>query len=92
MNYTFDEEEQAILEALENNELQSVANVHEQIAEAKVAARNANLKTHRVNLRLSERDFYLAHIKASEEGLPYQTLLASVIHKYLSGRVVDRQS
>ena len=92
MNYKLDPEEQEILDAFEQNELQSVPNVSEQIEAAKAAARNTTLKTHRVNLRLTERDFYLAHVKASEEGLPYQTLLASVIHKYLSGRLVERSS
>lgn len=92
MNYKLDAEEQEILDAFEQNELQSVPNVSEQIEAAKAAARNTTLKTHRVNLRLTERDFYLAHVKASEEGLPYQTLLASVIHKYLSGRLVERSS
>jgi predicted DNA binding CopG/RHH family protein len=90
MTYKLDNEEQEIFEAFEQNELQSVHNTSEQIETAKVAARNATLKNHRVNLRLTERDFYLAHVRASEEGLPYQTLLASVIHKYVTGRLVER--
>ena len=49
-------------------------------------------KTRRINLRLTERDFELAHVRALEEGMPYQTLLASVIHKYLTGRLVEDQS
>lgn len=48
-------------------------------------------KTRRINLRLPERDYQLAHAKALEEGMPYQTLLASVIHKYLTGRLVDER-
>ena len=47
-------------------------------------------KTKRVNLRLTEWDFSVAHSRALEEGLPYQTLLSSVIHKYLSGKFVER--
>jgi predicted DNA binding CopG/RHH family protein len=92
MNYKLNDDEQEILDALEQDELQSAPNASEQIEIAKAASNNAILKTHRVNLRLTERDFYLAHVKASEEGLPYQTLLASVIHKYLSGRLVERSS
>lgn len=92
MNYKLNNDEQEILDALEQDELQSAPNASEQIEIAKAASNNAILKTHRVNLRLTERDFYLAHVKASEEGLPYQTLLASVIHKYLSGRLVERSS
>ena len=42
-----------------------------------------------MNLRITERDFNLAHAKAREEGIPYQTLLSSAIHKYLSGPLVE---
>ena len=40
---------------------------------------------------MTERDFNLAHSRAGEEGLPYQTLLSSVIHKYLSGRLTEKR-
>lgn len=43
-----------------------------------------------MNLRVTERDFNLAHARAREEGIPYQTLLSSVIHKYLAGRLVEQ--
>ena len=49
-----------------------------------------NIQIKRANLRLTERDFQMARIKALEEGLPYQTLLSSVIHKYLTGRLIDK--
>ena len=39
---------------------------------------------------MTERDFMLAHSRAREEGVPYQTLLSSVIHKYLSGRLTEK--
>ena len=54
------------------------------------ATRNTFNKTRRVNLRVSERDYALARDRAGEEGIPYQTLLSSVIHKYLSGRLAER--
>ncbi|MBX3011683.1 MAG: hypothetical protein KF832_09240 [Caldilineaceae bacterium] len=92
MKYQLDDSEQEILDAFEHNELQPTPDAAKQIETAKIAARNTTLKTHRVNLRLTERDFYLAHVKANEEGLPYQTLLASIIHKYLTGRLVERSS
>ena len=53
--------------------------------------RNTFNKTRRVNLRVTERDFSLAYARAREEGIPYQTLLSSVIHKYLSGRLVEKR-
>lgn len=54
------------------------------------AARNTFNKTNGAKLRVTEPDFNLAHARAREEGVPYQTLLSSVIRKYLSGRLTDR--
>ncbi len=89
INYILDSEEQEILDAFEQGQLKSIADAAVQIQEAQEIARNTLNKSHRINLRLTERDFRLAHVKAIEEGMPYQTLLASVIHKYLTGRLVD---
>lgn len=55
-----------------------------------VGGRNTFNKNRRVNLRVTERGSNLAHARAREEGIPYQTLLPSVIHKYLSGRLVEK--
>ncbi len=85
-----DQEERDILERFERDELRSVDNVEGEIEAATQAARNTFNKTKRVNLRFTERDYKLAHLRASEEGIPYQTLLSSVIHKYLAGRLVEK--
>ena len=90
MKYQLDTEEKEILDAFERDELKSVPNVVQEIEEARQAARNTFNKTKRVNLRLTESDFQMAHIKALEEGLPYQTLLSSVIPRYLTGRLIDK--
>ena len=90
MKYKLDKEEKEILDAFERDELKSVPNVVQEIEEARQAARSTLNKIKRVNLRLTERDFHMAHIKALEEGLPYQTLLSSVIHKYLTGHLIDK--
>ena len=82
-------EEREILEQFERGTLRSVPNVEREIEVARQVARNTFNKTRRVNLRMTERDFNLAHAKAREEGIPYQTLLSSVIHKYLAGRLVE---
>ncbi len=91
MKDRLDPEEREILESLERNELVSVPNVEQEIEFARQTARNTFNKTKRVNLRMTERDFNLAHSRAREEGIPYQTLLSSVIHKYLSGRLTERR-
>ena len=83
-------EEQDILERFERGELRSAAVAEQEIEAARLAARQTFNKTKRVNLRVTERDFKLAHSRAREEGIPYQTLLSSVIHKYLSGRLTER--
>ena len=83
-------EEREILEKFERDELRPASNVEYEIEQARQATRNTFNKTRRVNLRVTERDFSLAYARAREEGIPYQTLLSSVIHKYLSGRLVEK--
>lgn len=53
--------------------------------------RAAVKKSKRVNIRISPRDLEGLQLRAIEEGIPYQTLMASVIHKFVSGRLVDRR-
>ncbi len=85
-----DKEERELLELVDGGELLRVPNVEQEKEYARQAARNTLNKTKRVNLRMTERDFHLAHARANEEGIPYQTLLSSVIHKYLSGRMTEK--
>jgi predicted DNA binding CopG/RHH family protein len=89
MKNKLDAEEQEILDAFEKGKLKSVKNLDKKLDEAKLTARNTFNKNKRINLRLTERDFRLAHVKGLEEGIPYQTLLSSIIHKYLTGRLVE---
>ena len=83
-------EEQEILDGFERGDLRAAEGAARELVEARQAARDTFNKTRRVNLRVSERDFNLAHSRAREEGIPYQTLLCSVIHKYLAGRLVEK--
>ena len=91
MNDNMDAEEQDILDRFERDELRPAPGAEGEIEAARQAARNTFNKTKRVNLRVTERDFNLAHSRAREEGISYQTLLSSVIHKYLSGRLVEKR-
>jgi len=91
MNDQLNREEREILEKFDRGELRPVTGVEGEMATARQAARSTFRKTRRVNLRVTERDFNLAHARAREEGMPYQTLLASVIHKYLAGRLVEER-
>ena len=91
MNDKMSAEERDILDRFERGELRSTPDAEHEIEMARQSARNTFNKTRRVNLRVTERDFNLAHSRAREEGIPYQTLLSSVIHKYLSGRLTDKR-
>jgi predicted DNA binding CopG/RHH family protein len=78
-----------ILSAFEEGRLQSVATKAE-LAKFKAAARATAIKDRRVNIRLSSGDLNDIQAKALEEGIPYQTLIASVLHKYVTGRFTER--
>ena len=91
MNDELSAEERDVLDRFERDELRTSPDAELEIEVARQAARNTFNKTKRVNLRVTERDFNLAHARAREEGIPYQTLLSSVIHKYLSGRLTEKK-
>jgi predicted DNA binding CopG/RHH family protein len=86
-----DVEEQSILSAYEAGALTSVASKAE-LAKFKAAARSTAVKDKRVNIRLSSADLSDIQIRALQEGVPYQTLIASVLHKYVTGRLSDTKS
>ena len=56
------------------------------------AARATGIKDQRVNIRLSLGDLAGIQVRALEEGIPYQTLIASVLHRYVTGRLAERPS
>ncbi|NMG46257.1 hypothetical protein GPA22_21280 [Aromatoleum toluvorans] len=86
-----DAEEFEILDAYEKGQLKSVATKAE-IAKFKAAARATAIKDRRVNIRLSSGDLNDIQVKALEEGIPYQTLIASVLHKYVTGRLTEPET
>ncbi len=79
----FDTEELEILGAIEKDELISVPFSKKDHEALRIVARNTLAKTRTINIRVSERD--LLHIKARAiaEGIPYQTLITSVLHRYV---------
>jgi predicted DNA binding CopG/RHH family protein len=80
-----DEYERKILEAYEKGQLKSVAS-KSGLEKIKAAARATAVKDRRINIRLSSADLQAIQAKALEEGMPYQTLIASVLHKFVTGR------
>jgi predicted DNA binding CopG/RHH family protein len=84
-----DPHEAELLVAYDGGELKSVATKSE-LSKFRAAARATAVKDRRVNIRLSSGDLQDIQVKALEEGLPYQTLIASVLHKYVTGRLAER--
>ncbi|MGD9082973.1 MAG: antitoxin [Desulfobacterales bacterium] len=87
----FDEEERKLMESIENEEWVSVDNIYEEIKKARETARSTFIKSERMNIRISSKDLNGLKVRAMEEGIPYQTLVSSIIHKYVSGRLVEKE-
>lgn len=83
-----DDEEQEVITAYESGEFRPVKDQQRAKETAVEAARRYLRKDARVNIRLSTADLAMLKRRAAEEGLPYQTLIASVLHKYVSGRAL----
>ena len=81
--WQLDEYEQDLLAAFEAGEMKVVSNQKEWKREAEQAARNFMRKDARLNIRLNQHDLTQLKIRAAQEGLPYQTLAASIIHKFV---------
>jgi len=85
-----DKEERDLMESIESDEWRPVKNIKQEKEKAMAAARNTLKKDKRINLRLTQKDYQQIQIKAIEEGIPYQTLISSIIHKYLNGSLAPR--
>ena len=82
-----DQEEKDLLESIEKDEWVPVKNLKTEKEQAIMAARNTLKKDKRINLRLTQKDYKQIQIKAIEEGVPYQTLISSIVHKFLNGLI-----
>lgn len=87
-----DPEETEILAAFEKGELQRVANVTQEIEQHKAVADATFKKDVRINVRLSSRDLRSLQIRALQEGIPYQALVSSILHKFAHGQLVEKEA
>jgi predicted DNA binding CopG/RHH family protein len=87
VTFSLNKEEQAISDSIDRGEWRSIKNLKAEQAKAKKAANNYLLKKQRINIRISETDLDLIKQKAAHEGMPYQTMIASVLHRYASGHL-----
>ena len=84
-----DQEEKDLIESIERDEWRPVKNINQEKEKAIAAARNTLKKDKRINLRLTQKDYHQIQIRAIEEGIPYQTLISSIVHKYLNGSLTS---
>ena len=83
----YDNEEKLILDALENGQMKLSDPSKEELKAVKEAARNTFKKNKRVTIRLYDHDFAGIQKKALEMGIPYQTLISGIIHRYVEGDI-----
>jgi len=84
--------EEEIIASFERGEWQPSSKSKSEIARFAAMASASLAKDKRVNIRISSRDLDDLQAKAAEEAIPYQTLMASVLHKYVTGRLVEPQT
>lgn len=81
-------EEQELIASVERGEWKPVKDMKKEIARHRLIARETMKKDQRINVRLTQHDLISLKAKAAHEGIPYQTLVASIIHKFVSGQMV----
>ena len=86
-----DTEEQELVESLDRGEWKSVGNLEQAKQYAQAIAEATLKKNRRMNVRIAERDLKRLKVRAAEEGIPYQTLVTMVLHKYLTGQLQEKR-
>ncbi len=86
------QEEREILDSFERGEWVPTKDLSKRKRELIRYARNTLKKDKRLNIRISERDLNELQKKAVSEGLPYQTFVSSIIHKYINGKLVEAKN
>lgn len=86
----YTEEEKEIVDYIENENPGSIPDVTDKMAKIKSAVTTKYTKRKAINIKVLESDLEKLKSKALEEGMPYQTLLNSVLHKYITGKLVDK--
>ena len=91
VEYKLDEEEQEILSAFESGKLKSVPNVKDEIEKHREIAAATFKKDKRINIRIANRDLSELQKLALVEGIPYQTFITSILHKFADGKYIEKQ-
>jgi predicted DNA binding CopG/RHH family protein len=85
--FKLNKDEQALSDSIDRGEWKSVKNLKVEQTKARKAANNYLVKKQIINIRISETDLDLIKQKAAHQGMPYQTMIASVLHRYASGHL-----
>ena len=85
-----DKEEKDILDSYERGEWRSVKNLKREIRKHKEYARQTLKKDKRVNIRISSMVLEELQTLAVEDGMPYQTLISSILHRFVTGRLIEK--
>lgn len=87
--YILDQEEQEILDAFESEKIQPIPKADEEMKRHKEYAAATFKKDKRINIRLASRDLTMIQKLALREGIPYQTFITSILHKFADGRYIE---
>jgi len=85
-----DKEENKILESFERGEWKQVKDLKAEIKKHQEYARKTLKKDKRVNIRISSKDLEEIQALSAENGIPYQTLMSSILHRYVNGGLIDK--
>jgi len=80
-------EEKELLKSVEDGEWETISDFKSEQKRYQAIAKHSLKKDQRINIRLTTRDLMRIQKKAMQEGLPYQTLISSVLHKYVTGQL-----
>ena len=86
------DEEKDILDSYDRGQWRPVKNPKREIKRLQQYARNTLQKDKRINIRMSSKDLDRVQVIATQEGIPYQTLISSIIHKYVSGYLTEKET
>jgi predicted DNA binding CopG/RHH family protein len=86
-----DQKEKEILESVERGEWESIPRMRSEQKRFQRYAEATFRKDRRINIRISLKDLIAIQKRALEEGIPYQTLISSLLHKYVSGRLIEKE-
>lgn len=88
----YDKEEKEILDAYDAGKIKLSKPSEKEVEEIKAITENTFKKDKRVTIRLHDHDYKGIQKKALQMGVPYQTLISGIIHRYIEGDLISKNS